>query len=106
MNGRDRVGQPQHVARIVANATRRFGRETLAPDGRVKRVAELALECQLDVGGRRWQLEPSSANPALVFRGFDNELHQAAAPDQRSVFLAQDGEIAERELLVARESGL
>src|SRR5215470_15916843 len=41
MNGRDRVRQPQNVARVAANATRRFGRETLAPDSRVERVAEL-----------------------------------------------------------------
>ena len=32
-NGRDRVRQPRNVARVVANAARRFGRETLAPDG-------------------------------------------------------------------------
>ena len=32
-NGRDRVRQPQNVAGVVANATRRFGRETPAPDG-------------------------------------------------------------------------
>ena len=44
--------------------------------------------------------------PVLGCRGFDDEVHQAAAPDQRSVFLAQDREIAERELLIARESGL
>ena len=39
-------------------------------------------------------------------RGFDHEVHHAAAPDQRSVFLAQDREVAERELLIARQSGL
>src|SRR5260370_29303834 len=50
-NGRDRVRPPQNVARVVANATRRFGRETLAPDGGVERVAELTLECQRDAGG-------------------------------------------------------
>ena len=47
--------------------------------------------------------EPSSANPVLGFRGFDDHVHQAAAPDQRSVCLAHDREIAERELLIARE---
>jgi hypothetical protein len=41
--------------------------------------------------------EPPSAYPVLGCGGFDNEVHQAAAPDQRSVFLAQDREIAERE---------
>jgi hypothetical protein len=40
----------------------------------------------------------------LGCRGFDDEVHQAAAPDQGSVFLAQDREIAERELPIARES--
>jgi hypothetical protein len=105
-NGRDRVRQPQNVARVVANATRRFGRETLAPDGGVERVAELTLECQRDASGPLFAPEPSSANPVLGCRGFDNEVHQAAAPDQRSVFLAQDREIAERELLIARESVL
>ncbi len=100
-NGRDRVRQPQNVAGVIANATRRFGRETLAPDGGVERVAELTLECQRDVSGRLFASEPSSANPVLGCRGFDNEVHQAAAPDQRSVFLAQDREIAERELLIA-----
>jgi len=39
----------------------------------------------------------------LGCRGFDHHVHQAAAPDERSVFLAQDREIAERELLIARE---
>ena len=62
-NGRDRVRQPQNVARVVANATRRFGRETLAPDGGVERVAELTLECQRDASGRLFAPEPSSANP-------------------------------------------
>src|SRR5881409_1947242 len=104
MNGRDRVRQPQNVARVVANATRRFGRETLAPDGRVECVAELTLECQRDASGRLFAPEPSSADPARGCRGFDNEVHHATAPDQRSVFLAQDREIAERELLIARES--
>src|SRR5262245_25111090 len=106
MNDRDRVREPENVARVVANATRRFGRETLAPDGGVERVAELTLQGQLDVGRRPRESEPSSTNPVLGCRGFDNELHQAAAPDQRSVFLAQDREIAERELLIARQSGL
>src|SRR5882724_7235984 len=102
-NGRDRVRQPQNVARVVATATRRFGRETLAPDGGIERIAELTLECQRDVSGRLFAPEPSSANPVLGCRGFDNEVHHAAAPDERSVFLAQDREIAERELLIARE---
>src|SRR5512132_1353801 len=61
INGRDRVRQPQNVARVVADATRRFGRQTLAPDGGIERVAELTLECQLDVSGRAWEPEPSSA---------------------------------------------
>src|SRR2546422_4357617 len=105
-DGRDRVRQPQNVARVVANATRRFGRETVAPDGGVERVAELSLERQRDASGRLFAPEPSSANPVLGCRGFDDEVHQAAAADQRSVFLAQDREIAERELLIARESVL
>src|SRR5205814_3025053 len=91
---------------VVANAARRFGRETLAPGGGVECVAELTLECERDSRGRPFAPEPSSANPVLGCRGFDNEVHQAAAPDERSVFLAQDREIAERELLIARESGL
>ena len=102
-NGRDRVRPPQNVACVVANATRRFGRETLAPDGGVERVAEFSLERQRDAGGRLRAPEPSSANPVIGCRRFDNEVHQAAAPDQRSVFLAQDREIAEREPLIARE---
>src|SRR3989441_5376331 len=106
MNGRDRVRQPQNVARVVANALRCFGRETLAPDGGVERVAELTLEGQLDVGGRPCEPEPSSANTVLGFRGFDNHLHQAAASDPRSVRLAHDTEIAERGLLIACERGL
>jgi hypothetical protein len=84
------IRQPQNVARVVANATHRFGRETVAPDGGVERVAALTLECQRDASGRLCAPEPSSANPVLGCRGFDNEVHQAAAPDQRSVFLAQD----------------
>src|SRR5437762_13295578 len=40
-NDRDRVRQPPNVARVVAHATHRFGRETLAPEGGVERVAEL-----------------------------------------------------------------
>ena len=59
-NGRDRVRQPQNLARVVANATRRFGRDTLAPDGGVERVAELALECQRDASRRLFAPEPSS----------------------------------------------
>src|SRR6266851_4498027 len=105
-NGRDRVRQPQNVARVVANATRRFGRETLAPDGGVERVAELTLEGQGDASGRLFRPEPSFAKPVLGYCGFDNELHQAAAPDQRSVFLAQDREITECQLLIALENGL
>src|SRR5262249_36925575 len=85
---------------------RRFARETLAPGGGVERVAELALERQRDTSGGLGAPEPSSANPALGCRRFDNEVHQATAPDQCSIFLAQDGEIAERELLRARESVL
>src|ERR1700687_5924925 len=50
-NGRDRVRQSQDVARVVANAARRLGREPLAPDGGVERVAKLDLECQRDIGG-------------------------------------------------------
>src|SRR6266545_1775425 len=88
------------------SATRRFGRETLAPEGGVERVAELTLECKRDASGRLCAPEPSSANPVLGCRGFDSEIGQAAAPDQRSVFLAQDREVAERELLRARQTGL
>ena len=88
-NGRDRVRQPQNVARVVANATRRFGRETLAPDGGVERVAELTLEGQGGASGRLFAPERPSANPVLGCSGFDNEVHQAAAPDQCSVFLAK-----------------
>src|SRR6185312_12279057 len=61
-NGRDRVRQPENVARVVANATRRLGRETLAPDGGVERVAELTLECQSDAGGRLFTPEPAFAS--------------------------------------------
>ena len=57
-NGRDRVRQPQNVARVVANATRRFGREPLAPGGGVEGVAELTLECQRDASGRLFASEP------------------------------------------------
>src|SRR5439155_26898965 len=84
-------------------ATRRFGRETLAPEGGVERVAELTLECQRNASRRVCATEPSSANRVLGGRGFDSEVSQAAAPDQRSVLLAQDREMAERELLIARE---
>src|SRR6266849_5978157 len=66
-NGRDRVRPPQNVARVVANATRRFGRETLAPDGGVERVAELTFECQRETRGRLFAPEPSSANPVSSF---------------------------------------
>src|SRR5260370_23658877 len=51
-NGRDRVRPPEDVAGVVANATRRFGRETLTPDGGIERVAELTLEGQRDAPGR------------------------------------------------------
>src|SRR5437867_524309 len=105
-NGRDRVRQPQNVARVVANATRRLRRETLAPDGGVERVAELTLERQLDISGHPGEPEPSSADPVLGFLGFDHQFHQPVAPDQRAVSLAQDRQIAERELHIARESGL
>src|SRR5262249_47740837 len=47
--------------------------------------------------------EPASANPVFGCHGVDNEVHYAAAPDQGSVFLAQNREIAERELFIARE---
>ena len=43
--GRDRIRPPQNVARVVANATCRFCRETLAPDGGIERVAKLIFEC-------------------------------------------------------------
>src|SRR6185295_411365 len=58
-NGRDHVRQPQNVARVVANEARRLGRESLAPDGRVERVAQLTLEGQREVGGCRFAPEPS-----------------------------------------------
>src|SRR2546426_10637241 len=64
-NGRDRVRQPQNVACVVANAPRRFARESLAPGGGLQRVAELRLVCQRDVSGRVFAPEPSSANPVL-----------------------------------------
>src|SRR5439155_5623226 len=99
LNRRDRIRQPQNVARVVANATHRFGRETLAPEGGVARVAELTLECQRDASGRLCAPEPTSANPVFGCPGFDSEIGQAAAPDQRSVVLAHDREVAERELL-------
>jgi len=38
LNGRNHIRQPQNVARVVENATHRFGRENLAPDGGVERV--------------------------------------------------------------------
>src|SRR5262245_37261855 len=62
-NGRDGVRPAQNVARVVANATCRFGGETLAPGGGVERVAELTLECQRHASGRLFAPEPSSANP-------------------------------------------
>src|SRR3989475_13335699 len=89
-NGRDRVRQPQNVARVVTDATRRFGRETLAPDGGVERVAELTLECQRDASGRLFAPEPSSANPVLGCRGFDNEVHQAAARPACGIKMLRD----------------
>src|SRR5262245_41198514 len=88
------VRQLENVARVVADAASRFAREALAPGGGVERVAELALERQRDAGGGLCASEPSSANLRLECRGFDSEVHQAAAPDQRSVFLAQDRKIA------------
>src|ERR1700730_6105710 len=42
--GRDRIRPPQNVARVVTNATCRFCRETLAPDGGIERVAQLTLK--------------------------------------------------------------
>src|SRR5262249_23767603 len=102
-NGGDRVRPPQSVARVVANATRGFGREPLAPRGGVQRVAALALEGQRDAFGRSLPPGPSLTNPLLGLRTFDDQVHQAAAPDQRAVVLAHDREIAERVLLVARE---
>src|SRR5205085_9488774 len=66
-------------------------------------VAELMLVCQRDSGGRSFASEPTSANAVLGRRGFDNELRQAAAPDQRAVFLAHDREMAARVPLIARE---
>src|SRR4029450_2972243 len=92
-NGRDRVRPSQNVARGDTTPTRGFGRETLAPDGGVKRLAELTLEGQRGAGGRLFAREPSSANPVLRGRGFDNHVHDAAAADQRSVFLANEREI-------------
>src|SRR6266446_2607212 len=85
MNDRDSVGQPQHVAGVVAHAARRFARETLTPHGGFKGVAELAFEGQRDARGRSFAPEPALANPAPARPGFDNEIHQAAAPDQRPV---------------------
>ena len=96
----------QNVARIVANAMRRFRGEPLTPDGEVERVAKFTLECQRDVGRRLRVPEPSFAKSVFGGRGFDSEFRQAAAPDQHPVFLAQDGEIAECETLIALESGL
>src|SRR5688572_7962261 len=77
-NDRGRIRQPQNVARVVANAARRFGREPLAPGGGVERVAELTLERQRDVGGRPFAAEPSPANPLAGYRGFDHEGGQPA----------------------------
>src|SRR6516225_5349423 len=102
-NSRDRVLPRQYVARIVANAARRFRRETPAPDVGVERIAELTFECQREPGGGVLAPEPSPANLVPGCRGLDNEVHQTTAPDQRSIFLAQDRKIAERELLIARQ---
>src|SRR5207244_608976 len=103
MNDRDRVGQPQHVAGIVAHTARRFARETLTPHGGVEGVAELTLEGQRDARGRSFAPEPAPSHPALGRRSFDDKGRQTAAPDQRAVLLAHDREMAERALLIARE---
>ena len=55
----------QNIARVVANATHRLGRETLAPGGGVERVAQLALKRQRDTGGSLGITEPPSANSAV-----------------------------------------
>jgi hypothetical protein len=77
----------------------------MTPDGGVERVAEFTLERQRDSAGRLRAPEPSSANPGPTCRGFDNEVRQSAAPDQRAVFLAQDREMTERELLMIPKNG-
>src|SRR5476651_2218585 len=97
-DGRNRVRQPQNVAGVVANAAGRFGGETLAPGRGIERVPELILEGQPHPGRRGVPPEPSFADGVSGYRGFDNQVRQAAAPDQRSVFLAQDRELAERVL--------
>ena len=106
MNGRDRVRQTQNVTRIIPHATRCFGRKTLAPNSGIERIAKLTLERQRDASGRLPISKPTSADPILGRRGFDNKVHQAATPDQRSVRLTQDSKIPKRELLIAFESGL
>jgi hypothetical protein len=104
-NSRDRIRQPKDIARVVANATRRFGRETLAPDGRIERVAELRLEGQRDHRGRGFAAELSLTHPVLRCRSLNSEICQTAAPDQCSVFLPQNRETAERKLLITCECG-
>src|SRR4029453_8996656 len=93
-NSRDRVRATQNIARVVANATRRFGREALDPGGGVEGVAALTLERQPHASGRLFAAEPPSANAVLGRRRFDHEVHQAAAPDHRFVFLAPYPDIA------------
>src|SRR5580704_13659611 len=95
----------QNVARVVANATHRLSCVTLAPGGGVECVTELTLESQRDPGGRLGVAKPSLTNPVLWCSGFDGEFRQAATPDQRRIFLAQDREIAEPKPLIALERG-
>ena len=94
-NGGDRIGQAQHVAGVVTNAMGRLGREALAPDSRVERVAKLIFESQFGASRRCFAPEPSSANCMLVGSSFHSEIRQTAAPDQRFVRFAHDSEMAE-----------
>src|ERR1700730_336760 len=83
--------------------SRSSGGEPLAPDGGVERVAELTLEGQGHAGGRLFAPEPPPPNPVLGRGWVDDHVPQGATPHQPALLLAQDREVAERELLVARE---
>jgi carboxylesterase type B len=99
-NGRDRVRQPQDVARVVANAARRPVANP-GPRRRGRACSRADLEGQRDTGGRA--PEPSSANPVLGGRGFDDEVHRPQRPIKVCLPCARPRDSAEREPFVARE---
>jgi hypothetical protein len=78
-NGGDRVGQPQYVAHVVANATCCFACVTLAPGVGIEGVAEFALESQGEPGGQVFAAEPSFEACAQEFRS------RQRAPSGRNV---------------------